>query len=243
MRDHNFIHNCNDHMACKLLNPSLEDLMTYEDLTRRIADVEEQYFKKMRDFDKLESFPMDLLGWCDQHSVYQLPNIEFVQELSMAINDINPGVILEVGSGRGTISGHISKEINKKIILTDDYSWWDNINNKEKIDCLDVINIGYVDAIEKYRPDLVIASWIPYGSYWTDSFRECESVKGYILIGEGQGGCTGSEDDWETNWDKKSLRNVEKYGICKTDHGFSVRDNVFRTFHTRHTDVTYFEAP
>ena len=38
MRDYNSIHNCNDHMACNLLNPSLEDLMSYEDLTRRLAE-------------------------------------------------------------------------------------------------------------------------------------------------------------------------------------------------------------
>jgi len=186
---------------------------------------------------------MDLLGWCDQHSVYQLPNIEFVQELATAIGNISPKVILEVGAGRGTISRHVSKNINRKIILTDDYSWWDNINNKEKIECPDVIKVNYKDAIDTYKPDLIIASWIPYGAYWTEYFRKCPSVKGYILIGEGRGGCTGSDKDWDTDWTEKYLDNVEKYGICKTDHGFSVKDNVFRTFHTRHTRVTYFERP
>ena len=237
------VHDCNSQNTCTLLNPSLNRLLKYQDLAERIVKVEEAFFSDMKYFDRLKSFPMDLIGWCDQHSVFQVPNLEFVQELAREIKEIGAEIILEVGAGRGTISRHISKMIHNNIILTDNYSWWNNEHNKEKIEFPDVINMNYKDAIEKYKPDLIIASWIPYKAYWTKDFRECPSAKGYIIIGEDRGGCTGSEEDWNTDWSIKNLKNVEKYGICKTDHGFSIKDGTFRMFRISHTRVTYFERP
>lgn len=232
-------HDC-DNATCQLLNPSMERLLDYEDLKNRVTKAEEIFFgdlKHINNIDKLKSFPLGLFGWTSAHHVFQLLNVEFIRELAKEIKDMNPEIILEVGAGEGLLGKYLGKELGKEIILTDDYSWWER--EDIKIENKDIIRKDYKDAICEYNPDLIIASWIPYKRWWTKEFRDCRSVKGYILIGEGPGGCTGSDMDWKTSWIKHDLDNVEKYAICRTDHGFN--GTCFSS--VRHTDVSLFERP
>ena len=229
-------HNC-DNQTCKLLNPCLTELLEYQDLKNRVCKVEELFLNNIRNFNKLSEIPLDLLSWSDRHRVYQLPNREFIQELAKTIKEIDPETIIEIAAGRGIICRHISNILNKEIILTDNYSWWKNI--EEKIEYQDVIKMDYNEAIDKFKPDLIIVSWIPYKNCWTEDFRKYSSVKGYIVIGESRGGCTGNINDWDTNWTIKDLDDVEKYGICRSDHSFGQ----YRDITIRHTSVTYFERP
>ena len=232
----NVKHDCNNDI-CRLLNPCLTDLLAYEELKNRVTKVGKLFHDNIREFIKM-SYPLDLWGWASQHMMFQLPNLEFVQELAKVIKEINPETTLEIAAGRGIISRHISKIIDKDIILTDDYSWWRKEKVDEKIEYADVIKMDYKEAIKKFQPDLIIASWIPYNKFWTKDFRRYSCVKGYILIGEYPGGCTGHENDWNTVWTRRNLEAVEKYGICRTDISFSSD-----SYALYHTNVTYFERP
>lgn len=51
--------------------------------------------------------------------------------------------------------------------------------------------MDYKEALKKYKPDIVISSWMPYTEDWTKDFRTFSSVKEYILIGEPDNGCCG----------------------------------------------------
>ena len=229
--ENNQEHDCNN-VICQLLNPCMERLLDYEDLRKRVDKADEIFFDELKNIDKFKSFPIGLFGWASFHRVFQLLNVEFIQELVNKLKEICPEVILEVGAGEGLLGKYLSEELGKEVILTDDCSWWerDNIKIKNK----DVIRKDYKDAIDEYNPDLIIASWIPYKRWWTKEFRYCNSVEAYILIGEGPGGCTGSEMDWKTPWIMKRLDDVEKFGICRTDNGY---------YDIRHTNVTLFERP
>jgi hypothetical protein len=235
-------HSC-DNDVCKLLNPCIEELLPYHDVIRRVTEVEKSSHlitKNCTRMNILTSGPFDFFDWANRHMVYQLPNAEFVQGLSNKIKDIGAKTILEVGAGRGIISKYVSSVLNKKIILTDSYFWWEHDERIKDMEYDGVLKRTYIDAIEEFRPDLIIASWIPYDECWTKDFRKYPFVKGYILIGEGMGAATGCEEDWETDWNIKNWIDVEKYGICKTDHGFHMENSMFRILHT---DVTYFERP
>lgn len=229
-------HDCNN-VTCQLLNPSMERLLDYEDLNNRVAKAEEIFFDGLKYISQNKSFPLGLFGWTSTHHVFQLLNIEFIRELAKEIKEISPEIILEVGAGEGLLGKYLSKELGKEIILTDDHSWWER--EDIKIENKDVIIMDYKTAMKIYNPDVIIASWIPYKRWWTKEFRGCKSVKGYILIGEGPGGCTGSDMDWKTSWIKHDLDNVEKYAICRTDHGF----NGIGFSRIRHTNVSLFERP
>lgn len=228
-------HDCNN-MTCQLLNPSIERLLEYEDLKKRVTKAEEIFFGCMKNIDKCKSFPLGLFGWSHAHNIFQLLNVEFIRELAKYIKEIDPKIILEVGAGNGLLGKYLTKELGKEIIMTDDYSWWgrDGIKLQNK----DVIRMEYEVAINRYKPDLIIASWIPYKRWWTNDFKQCESVSGYLLIGEGHGGCTGSDMDWGTDWLMKELEGVENFSICRTDNGYYER-----SIPLRHTNVTYFKRP
>lgn len=233
-------HDCNN-VICQLLNPSLERLLEYEDLRKRITKAEEIFFEDIDRMDiaksVIKSFPLGLFGWASAHHVFQLLNIEFIRELAYKIKEIDPEIILEVGSGEGLLGKYLSKELEKEIILTDDYSWWEKEN--VKIENKYVIRMDYKDAIKKYNPNFIIASWIPYKRWWTKDFMECDSVKGYILIGEGPGGCTGNDMDWKTPWIIHNLDDIEMFGICRTDYGFHNKGY----YNIRHTNISLFERP
>lgn len=233
-------HSC-DNDICKLLNPCVEELLPYQEVVRRVTEVEKSSYFIMKNYRKMNILmtgPFDLFDWANRHMVYQLPNTEFVHGLSNKIRDIEPRTILEVGAGRGIVSKYIGNNLNKKIILTDSYSWRNNDGRVKNMEYTGVLKRSYIEAIEEFEPDLIIASWIPYNECWTKDFRKYPFVKGYILIGEGRGCATGSEEDWHTDWNIQDWEDVDKYGICKTDHGFHMEDSMFRILHT---NVTYFE--
>jgi hypothetical protein len=237
------LHDC-DNDVCKLLNPCIDELLPYKDVIDRVAKVEEFFHCNIRKIKNMERLvipdTLDIVDWANKHMVYQLPNKEFVYKLANKIKDIKPDIIIEVGAGRGIISKHMSKILNKEIILTDSYDWWYYRKDEIKISCPNVLKRSYIDAIEEFKPDLIIVSWIPYNECWTREFRKYPFVKGYIIIGEHKGGATGSYDDWNTDWKFQYLDDVEKYGICKTDVGFLMIDSMYRL---RHTSVAYFERP
>jgi hypothetical protein len=225
-------HDCNN-ATCRLLNPSLERLLDYDDLKNRVSKADEIFFYDLKHWQELTSSPLGLFGWASVHHVFQLLNIEFIRELAKEIKKVNPEIILEVGAGEGLLGKFLSKELEKDIILTDDYSWWNK--EKIKIENKDIIMLDYIKAIKRYKPDFIIASWIPYKKWWTKEFIKCKSVKAYIVIGEGPGGCTGSDMDWETSWTRHDLDNVSKYAICRTD-------SFGRTFgRITHTHISLFE--
>lgn len=236
------IHTC-DNEICGLLNPCIDGLLPYQEVVRRVAEAEKSSRFKMKKFREGEEYitgPFDIFDWSTRHMIYQLPNTEFIHELSSKIRNIGAKKILEVGAGRGVVCRHISKILNQDITLTDSYGWWEHNEYVQNIEYADVLKRTYMEAIEEFEPDLIIASWIPYNECWTKDFRKYPFVKGYILIGEGRGCATGSEDDWHTDWNMQDWEDVSKYGICKTDHGFHMDDGIFKILHT---DVTYFERP
>jgi len=109
----------------------------------------------------------------------------------------NPTVILEVGAGSGKLSFFLSQKLREsnvatiKLITTD----YHNEDFKIKSPYNNIVNLSEKDAIEKFKPSIVICSWMPLGEDWTTDFRKADSVQEYILIGP-EGPC-GTEATWE----------------------------------------------
>jgi hypothetical protein len=115
-----------------------------------------------------------------------------------------PLQILEVGAGNGKLTHFLKEQFEKKKIenivirATDSGEW---MKPREGISQIitphfPVEILDYKEALEKYKPDVVICSWMPYEEDWTADFRATDSLKEYILIGEKDGGCCGHP--WET---------------------------------------------
>jgi hypothetical protein len=154
----------------------------------------------------------DWWKFCDNCGVHQIFNAEFINELTGEIKKLPESRIIEICAGRGDLSYRLKKHgIN--IIATDDYSW--NLSTSALVE-----KLSHLEALEKYKPEIVLASWIPYKSGIGFDVLDFPSVKYFIDLGEDVGGAT-----WMTreiyerkDFERVYLENVQKYGICKTDY-------------------------
>ena len=182
--------------------------------------------KEVLDFDSLPSHeevvyylnngPQEELQSFSFNPVYQILNKEFISELSKYLKYIESNChtdkpIIEVCAGNGKLSHHLRNQgIN--ILATDDYSW-DNISRKEN----KVEKLKCSKALEKYNPEIVIASWLPPRSTLNMNIVNHPSVKYFISIGDQDWGeaCGSGEI-----YDKAKYRTIEeitRYSTGKSD--------------------------
>jgi len=172
---------------------------------------------------------------CVRHHIFQLWNKEYIDILAKEIKLlIGEEPALEVAAGDGMLS-HWLREHGVDIKATDAMSgqWdWDLHPSRSKVEKLDAI-----EAIRKYKPRLVVVSWIELGSTLDIKILE-ENPEFVIIIGERRGGCTGSREFWEV-YEKKGYTleyfdEVDKFNICRSDSaipGFGMR---------RHSETALF---
>ncbi|MBP9815539.1 MAG: hypothetical protein KBC63_04425 [Candidatus Levybacteria bacterium] len=193
-------------------------------------------------------FSVDWRRFCTNYvnPIFEFLNEEHLNALSdyliqrseaLGASDDSPVSILEVGAGNGRLSHFLQEQLNLKfpgkanITATDSGKLGlESVFPVEKID--------HEKALKKYKPKIVICSWMPNRVDFTESFRAAKSVNEYILIGEADGGCCG--DDWLTwgissslgenrNGNKKvapyiadgfvreKLEAISAYQICRSD--------------------------
>jgi len=160
---------------------------------------------------------MNEFNWyCEKHFIYEFFTRDYIEKLvdhiEKSADDICPHKsdtstfrVLEVGAGNGQLSYLIEKLISSRrtmksrskpwkleMIATDTGTW----KAKAGTAASSVQKMDYRAAIDKYKPDIVLCSWMPLGEDWTQAMRQAESIQEYILIGEIDDGCCG--DPWRT---------------------------------------------
>lgn len=170
-----------------------------------------------------------------ERPVYELLNREFIQALSsylrgraaeLGATSELPITVLEVGAGNGRLSHFLNVFLPEdwkdkvKIIATDSNEW--NLAND-----FPVTELDYAMAIDRYKPAVVIASWMPRSQDWTPKFRDTESVQEYIMIGN-DSSC-GTQEAWGMNeyydededlykgFERIALSDLSRTQICKDD--------------------------
>jgi hypothetical protein len=109
--------------------------------------------------------------------------------------------VLEVCAGRGVLSR----------VLRGRGEDWTATDLNPVTD--DVVEMDAIEAVRQYKPDVIVASWIPYTSDLDVRLAELAKELGIIMvvIGEGNGGCTGTEALWN--------RSRESYYDWRADDG------------------------
>ncbi len=146
---------------------------------------------------------------------------DYIINRLMKMQDLNnkPFTVLEIGAGDGRLAHFLQKKLNDempdkiKVVASDTGSW--------KIEpTFPVENLSNREALENYKPQIVICSWMPPNVDFSADIRNCDSVKEYLLIGEAAGGCTG--DNWLTwgldlhgDHDENEERPYEKDGFIE----------------------------
>ncbi len=124
--------------------------------------------------------------------IFQVYTTEFVQELAKNIRGVRNKInskkdILEVCAGDGKLSCHLRKQ-GIPIMATDDYSW-----SRVNYDPSKVENLDHYEALKKYNPEIVLASWLPNASTIELDLIKYPSTKAIILVGQALGDGTGAE--------------------------------------------------
>lgn len=167
-----------------------------------------------------------------RHQKFQFFNKQFNDELAKSIQRWNPQKVLEVGAGNGWLSRMLEMR-GLNTIATDNFSW--KLKQMYQVE-----KLGVKQALEYYKPDVVIGCWMPLGTDWTTYFRATPSVKHYIIIGEVEACCGG---DWKIRkgWHRENLMNVEQWSVCRTDDTWDFFPNhEIGKLSRRHSEVWAF---
>lgn len=222
-----------DELREKLRDPQY--LPTHEDISRA--------------FKSRGLFSQEWHDFCfdEDNPIFEFLNEEYLSVFSdylsqraevLGASEDSPVTILEVGAGNGRLSHFLQQKLEAKlhgrvkVVATDSGGWGLKT-------AFPVETIGHKEAIGKYKPQIIVFSWMPYSEDFTDDFRAAESVDEYILIGETDGGCCG--DEWRTwgnqSWSfdqeeegeekvapyivdgfkRENLEDVSVHQICRTD--------------------------
>lgn len=148
-------------------------------------------------------------------NAYEFWNVQYIDALcsyiagrteELAASEDDPLRLLELGAGNGQLSYFINEGLAAKasgtvaVICTDSQrSQIKQVFPVEAIDC--------AEAVRKYKPQIVLWSWMPFGEDYTSSIRAEESVQEYILMGEpGYESITGdSWLTWGASYDRNDL--------------------------------------
>lgn len=106
--------------------------------------------------------------------------------------------VVEVGAGDGRFSHFLRVALAKSgedgadrvtVTATDD-------NSRQLEQFYAVETCDAAEVMDRFKPDIVLVSWMELGQDWTSSFRACASVQEYVLVGEADNGACGHP--WKT---------------------------------------------
>jgi hypothetical protein len=134
-------------------------------------------------------------SWLDYavtHGIYHFNTREFIESLIELITALQPSSVLEICAGDGALSAHLS---SLPIRAVDDGSMGGGEKTKH---VFPVEELTAIDALSRYRPDVVIASFPPTDIGIDKAVLGASSVSSYIYIGAELSGMFGADALWDT---------------------------------------------
>jgi len=114
--------------------------------------------------------------YCLLKQLCLIPTAEYINALSKKLNELSSGTrALEVCAGDGKQSYWLRKS-GTDIVATDDYS------RRMRKESIDVEKLSFTDALRKYNPRVVVASWTPPNSRVPEQVLRYPGVTHYVGI-------------------------------------------------------------
>ena len=175
----------------------------------------------------------DDVWWvCEANSagpVYLLPSREWIAALARYLDSLGVRRVLELGAGDGFLAACLAKAMPKwEIIACDNFSWRlaqtrmsaadrKRYRNVDFAGLLPGANVqkGSIEAIARYKPDIVIVSWAPPGFLVERAIRS-EHAKLVLDIGVDGDVCGNGDKTWRFNKDFVEGP-VETRALCRLD--------------------------
>lgn len=115
----------------------------------------------------------------------------------------DPLEVIEVGAGNGRLAHFVTEILKANGVKSVRYTAcepgvWDNRRDFDDSPgtYYKTIPLYTGEAITRFKPDLILTSWMPPATDWTPDFRKA-NVKEYILIGIPHDEITGSPESWD----------------------------------------------
>lgn len=205
----------------------MQVLVEFEDPETTILSLDALYFEKLPSYETVYKFFQrihkgsfrdrgNFWEFVDRYGIYQFWNEEYVKCLAEQIKRmVGADFVLEVAAGDGMLS-HYLRQYGVNIRATDSGEWYDRIKKRAEVEVLDAVS-----AIRKYKPKMVVASWLTYEKELDIEIFN-ERVPIIVLIGE-EDGATGSHRFWdEKYWEKagygREYGECDRWNICRTDY-------------------------
>src|SRR3989338_260081 len=192
----------------------IETLPTHEEVLR--------YFNAMEDFHAVGGY--DWSAACQHLIDHVVFNVEFINSLAEEIRALASSPIIEICAGRGKLTHQLRKlgiEISASDDLSDRYS--SSGAERERVEFL-----PHDKVIEKYHPQVAVASWIPEPRIGHDILSS-RFIRHFIDISPTFSGAwigypheyindiIKGDDPEMFGWSFRYLDNVERFSIGRTD--------------------------
>lgn len=123
---------------------------------------------------------------------FEFLTVEYINELTgylvykgqrISAEQRRPANVLEICAGNGRLTHFLQARSNVTTPGTINVTATDN-GIRSITPTFPVINNDYKEALQRYKPDIVLCSWMPMKEDFSRDIRACNSVREYILIGE-----------------------------------------------------------
>jgi hypothetical protein len=189
---------------------SFEDVLYYDRLPS--YKTVEQF---LREYTRPERYAL-FFDFVERYGIYQFWNKEYIECLAGEIKRrVGSDLVLEVAAGDGMLSYWL-RQYGVNVKATDSGKWYDKIKRRGEVEIIDAVS-----AVRKYKPRMVVASWLPWDEP-IDVQIFNEKVPFIVLIGEEHGAC-GSQLFWnESYWEKAGYQveytECDRWNLCRTDY-------------------------
>lgn len=174
------------------------------------GELTERQFRSLVGADHMAAFAMREV-FCRRVS-WSVMTAEWIQDVAQMLKGQR---VLEIGAGRGILGKVMPALTGAEWICTD-------LNPPEGAD--HVVRMRANPAVDRFKPDVVFASWVPYRS--TLDYQMARRLP-CVFVGE-SGGCTGSRLFWEGD----APYRIEYPDIQKVPQWPGMHDHTFCTFPT-----------
>ncbi|OGL30739.1 hypothetical protein A3F37_03925 [Candidatus Saccharibacteria bacterium RIFCSPHIGHO2_12_FULL_41_12] len=159
--------------------PSLDEVRATE-ISFEGKEALRQYYVRPWETERFEVWTQEFIAGLSKHI---LSGVNVAQ--------VEAPMILEVGAGDGRLAGFLGQIIElsdpqASVVATD--------TEPQQGSAFPVISMDVREALEEYKPNVVISSWMPLGHEWTRDMRAAPTVNEYIIIGVPH--MTGSYSTW-----------------------------------------------
>lgn len=145
------------------------------------------------------------VAWCRDHDIFVACTDEFVEAVAAELRFFS-GTILEIGAGSGELAAEL-RERAVPVIATDSAPTGASVNK-----------LNARDALQRYRPQTVLSSFLPVDTAIEADVLRFPSVRQYLYIGPVIMGRVGPHALWNVaGWNAKPLPNVDAVLISRLD--------------------------